>query len=805
MANIRPQNKMDDAAVLRAQLEIELKNKKQCTYQTYECTQLCLDGYKFCSKHILQDKQAPFKQCSFIYSSNGKRCHIPAQRVDKREYGYCSEHALKATLARNKQNAKNPPPRTAEFLLHSLSHYIKKPRIRSSSSSTQYSEENDHLALEDVDQKLTKFNDPFVDLDPPTIFNEKCSEVLDFCSESDSDIEASTFSSVWHDAQADSSDNESIDSEQEDPLKHANVYTGEEVTLITRDKLIRLQSLYIEQYRHLQYLLTEKRRKYLHSLKRERETCCTINSQVRDNPKEQRLYKKLKALNNYQKCHGTDGILNKKLKDLRVKISDGSLSKTSTYSKCSFTEGGVKCGERSIPLSKYCQKHILDDPNQVLYRPCGKTTGDVTCSTPIAAIFDESTCHLHLEIPVLRSYSQPRKDSESDIDDNVDAHLQYTSQLTEDIKNEFINYVPPEIPKMETLPTMLFEENSTSNNEVITESNFLFGNDNDPNILEYKMESDSIEEMNFADIPDCLSGEVEISTEVEEHGAKEEDNVQIPYSNREGNETIETDANDDNMEKIDEETNQWEGNETTVTDANDDTMEKNNEETNQIHLDVNMDLSTGNDLIDETAKDEAVFSEINAPEDGVKEVETPPVNDEVATPVNDIVATPVNEEEATPVNEEATPVNEEATPVNEEATPVNEEATPVNEEATPVNEEATPVDEQATPVNEEEAAPINEEKSASIDEVEATPVNEVETTPVSEEMPSISGSGIIDSEMVVDDTEGEIIEDVEMKDTFEEKESTIEIKTDQETSEACDTIQEEPITEVTPGNAVDLN
>lgn len=57
-------------------------------------------------------------------------------------------------------------------------------------------------------------------------------------------------------------------------FRHANIYTAEEVTAIIRDKLIKLQSLYVEQYRHLQYLLKEKRRKYLHALKREKETCC---------------------------------------------------------------------------------------------------------------------------------------------------------------------------------------------------------------------------------------------------------------------------------------------------------------------------------------------------------------------------------------------------------------------------------------------------------------------------------------------------------------------------------------------------
>lgn len=59
-----------------------------------------------------------------------------------------------------------------------------------------------------------------MDLDACTIYNDCCNEVLEFCSESESDVEPSTLSSVWHDAHADSSNDESIDSEQEDPLKY---------------------------------------------------------------------------------------------------------------------------------------------------------------------------------------------------------------------------------------------------------------------------------------------------------------------------------------------------------------------------------------------------------------------------------------------------------------------------------------------------------------------------------------------------------------------------------------------------------
>lgn len=85
--NMSTQAEIDAAAALRAELEIELQNKKQCAYEPYECTQLTLDGFKYCSKHILQDKNSPFKQCSFMYNNNGKRCHLPAPRGDKKDYG----------------------------------------------------------------------------------------------------------------------------------------------------------------------------------------------------------------------------------------------------------------------------------------------------------------------------------------------------------------------------------------------------------------------------------------------------------------------------------------------------------------------------------------------------------------------------------------------------------------------------------------------------------------------------------------------------------------------------------------------
>lgn len=58
------------------------------------------------------------------------------------------------------------------------------------------------------------------------------------------------------------------------PFRHAGIYTTEEATLITRKKMMRLQTLYLEQIQRLQYLLKEKRRTYLQTARGEKETLC---------------------------------------------------------------------------------------------------------------------------------------------------------------------------------------------------------------------------------------------------------------------------------------------------------------------------------------------------------------------------------------------------------------------------------------------------------------------------------------------------------------------------------------------------
>lgn len=130
-------------------------------------------------------------------------------------------------------------------------------------------------------------------------------------------------------------------------LRHAGIFTAEEVIYISREKLFRMQTLYIGQFRRLQYLLKEKKRNYIHALKKEKEiygelhkrtllvedyfgtfenmntfVAGNIHDQPRESEKEKKIYEKLKALNRYHKRNGVEAVLYKKSIERRTLVSE---------------------------------------------------------------------------------------------------------------------------------------------------------------------------------------------------------------------------------------------------------------------------------------------------------------------------------------------------------------------------------------------------------------------------------------------------------------------------------------------------
>lgn len=224
------------------------------------------------------------------------------------------------------------------------------------------------------------------------------------------------------------------------PCRHAGIFTTEEACRIAREKLVRLRALYLNQFHRLGYMLREKRRRYLVSLRKERETYCSIANQTRDTPEERHTYRQLKALNKYHRHSGVEAVLRRKYTERRMKAHGGPLAnKPLFYNKCTFAEGGVKCPERSVPCAKFCRRHILQDRKQVLFRACGVERSGVVCQDAVPMIADDATCSLHIEMPPERSYLMRKYESEpeDDEDDDQGADSEGSSSVT--VKQELMD------------------------------------------------------------------------------------------------------------------------------------------------------------------------------------------------------------------------------------------------------------------------------------------------------------------------------------------------------------------------------
>ena len=253
------------------------------------------------------------------------------------------------------------------------------------------------------------------------------------------------------------SDCESVDSEAEESLKHAGVFTGEEVMRTMRDKLIRLQKLYIEQFGRLGHLLRESRRLYLAQVREEREAgLVSMSAQQAASPGDQLAAAKLKALTHYHSPAGREALLAARLREKRAAASggggaggrgSGGVASSSAAAPCQHhLTSTTKCGEGVVPMTKFCPRHILEQqgqvqyysasflsitsanhpsPLQVLFRPCGAVTDkdDGPCQAPVPAVFSHTHCVFHTklqpEVSLARTRATPKLEAEHKEDEVV--------------------------------------------------------------------------------------------------------------------------------------------------------------------------------------------------------------------------------------------------------------------------------------------------------------------------------------------------------------------------------------------------
>lgn len=178
-------------AVIRQSRPANPSTAQFCNYSPRVCMRARLDGYEFCIRHILEDKNSPYKQCTYVSGKTNRRCTAAAPRLEKRD-GYavtvcaiylqtivlqfhlkqpqivvfsdfikelqkslgqeilvfsffaflcgacvepvklclrfCPEHARKTALSRNRMMVKSRRPKNLHSLLDDLSYHVVKPQ-----------------------------------------------------------------------------------------------------------------------------------------------------------------------------------------------------------------------------------------------------------------------------------------------------------------------------------------------------------------------------------------------------------------------------------------------------------------------------------------------------------------------------------------------------------------------------------------------------------------------------------------------------------------------------------------------------
>lgn len=243
-----PQISAEQERALREQLHIEIANKtKVCSNIAYECSLPRIDGYEYCLRHILQDPHAPYKQCTFTLT-NGKRCLQPAPKYDPKKdifTSFCFEHSRLSQRNKTRSSiGKFKKVETSETILKELAHHvggINKPKpVHNNATGTNLSLQHTYDPCESVESR--PFVDPyrecqitygwfflrltcflfvcfFADEIDAIKKNESNRDILDYASDSSTDEDMPTIANRYRGNDIDNSDNESIDSQNEDALK----------------------------------------------------------------------------------------------------------------------------------------------------------------------------------------------------------------------------------------------------------------------------------------------------------------------------------------------------------------------------------------------------------------------------------------------------------------------------------------------------------------------------------------------------------------------------------------------------------
>lgn len=72
-------------ALLRASHVVLPPASQFCNYAPRVCMKTRVAGYDFCIRHILEDKNSPYKQCTYVSGKTNHRCTAAVPRIEKRD------------------------------------------------------------------------------------------------------------------------------------------------------------------------------------------------------------------------------------------------------------------------------------------------------------------------------------------------------------------------------------------------------------------------------------------------------------------------------------------------------------------------------------------------------------------------------------------------------------------------------------------------------------------------------------------------------------------------------------------------
>jgi len=178
-------------------------------------------------------------------------------------------------------------------------------------------------------------------------------------------------------------------------LKHAGTYSAEEIALITRDKLIQLQSLYAEYLNVLKRRYGRKRLEFHKRIKVEKETLGPLWASA-VTPRHKMKLDQLAAWRRSHRHFGEEGLLHQQSqKRRRLAAGISNAQDNEPIQLCNALVNGMECGEVALPNSSMCARHILCDGKQVLFLKCEMDD----CRNVCVPISDVKYCWFHQRTP----------------------------------------------------------------------------------------------------------------------------------------------------------------------------------------------------------------------------------------------------------------------------------------------------------------------------------------------------------------------------------------------------------------------